>query len=34
MPSPRKLRDVSARIMPGMVRVSAAMMWLKNDGTM
>ena len=33
-PSPRKLSAVSARIMPGMARVAAAMMWLVKLGTM
>ena len=33
-PSPRKLRPVSARIIPGMARVAVAMMWLLMAGTM
>ena len=33
-PRPRKLSDVSLMIMAGMARVVAAMMWLRNDGTM
>ena len=32
-PKPRKLSDVSAMMMPGMASVVAAMMWLRNDGS-
>ena len=31
---PRKESDVSAKIMPGIARVTLAMMWLIKDGTM
>ena len=33
-PRPRKLSEVSARIITGMARLTAAMMWLAKDGTM
>ena len=33
-PIPRKLSEVSARMVAGIASVSDAMMWLENDGTM
>ena len=33
-PRPRKLSDVSLMIIAGSASVVAAMMWLRNDGTM
>ena len=33
-PRPRKLSAVSLRIIPGIASVSAAMMWLRKEGTM
>jgi hypothetical protein len=33
-PSPRKLSEVSLTIITGKARLTAAMMWLANDGSM